>query len=487
MGRKRIIGVLWLATAIASLVLAGCGGKESTGTAEEVAPTATEETTGTATEDATPSPTEEEQAGSNLLGPMPTEPTDLLVWTGAGGPWEDFAKQFMERYPNVKVKVQRFDFATAITKVTTAVAAREGPDVLGGPYNNPAWYKALVPLNGYLTDEMRQRIQYLPLQEAQDNGSLYYLPYESYSYVWYYNKDLFTKAGLDPEAPPTTWSELLDACDTLKAAGITPIAAGWKDGWLAGWYTDYGFSSQLITPDMIKTFYDPNIPPEDKAGWTDPLFRTAFGYLLALRDNGCFNSNAGGLSYSDMIPIFSNQEAAMMYTVAGFPPFKDTGNAIGGMENLGVFKMPRVPESPYTTQPLDAGPNTAVAITNFRPDRCRVAWEFINFLYEPEQQMYLWEGGTGGDKNYPNLLGLPPLTAGTPQEGQVLEWLQNPDNHGGFNPGPAADTDSINRIEAALMGGHMTLDEALEQLEELRLKKAELQPKVEFQESPVCG
>ena len=46
---------------------------------------------------------------------------------------------------------------------------------------------------------------------------------------FWYNKDLFTKAGID--GPPTTWNEFLADVQKLKAAGITPIAVGEKDKW----------------------------------------------------------------------------------------------------------------------------------------------------------------------------------------------------------------------------------------------------------------
>jgi raffinose/stachyose/melibiose transport system substrate-binding protein len=44
----------------------------------------------------------------------------------------------------------------------------------------------------------------------------------------YYNKDLFTQNNL---TVPTTWSELVTACKTLKAAGTPCMTAGGKDGW----------------------------------------------------------------------------------------------------------------------------------------------------------------------------------------------------------------------------------------------------------------
>ncbi|MEP6988284.1 MAG: extracellular solute-binding protein, partial [Chloroflexota bacterium] len=44
----------------------------------------------------------------------------------------------------------------------------------------------------------------------------------------FYNKDMFAANNI---AVPTTWKELVAACDTLKAASIPCMTAGGKDGW----------------------------------------------------------------------------------------------------------------------------------------------------------------------------------------------------------------------------------------------------------------
>jgi multiple sugar transport system substrate-binding protein len=425
---------------------------------------------------------------NELLGPMPTDEVELVVWgpgyadTDADGN-DTFSKiiddRFEEMYPNVTVTHEGFDYASLETRITTAMAAREGPDVFS-LYFNPQWYQAMIPLNGYVDDELRERIQYLSLSEAMDAGSLYFMPYQSYAYVWYYNKAMFAEAGLDPEAPPATWDELLFTCTALQDAGITPIAAGWQDGFLASWYGDYGFVSQLVTDEDIANFWDPSVPPEDKVGWTDPLIRTGFGYLDELNQRGCFNESAPGLVYADMFSEFAGERAAMIYTVAGNPPFGDTADAIG-VENLGVFKMPTLPDSPYTTQPMDAGPNLTLGIMEFT-DHCRVAWEYVRFHYAEESQALL----TGEGGAYPNVNGLPPIESDIPAEAQVSEWLDNPDNHGGFSPGVGGPTDPINRRMTEWLSGGSTLDETLEALEEERLLRATQSNEVEFEESPAC-
>jgi len=54
---------------------------------------------------------------------------------------------------------------------------------------------------------------------SSQDGKLISMPFNSSTVVFYYNKDAFKKAGLDPEKPPKTWEELSAAGQKLKAAG----------------------------------------------------------------------------------------------------------------------------------------------------------------------------------------------------------------------------------------------------------------------------
>jgi multiple sugar transport system substrate-binding protein len=56
------------------------------------------------------------------------------------------------------------------------------------------------------------------------SGHLYGVPIHSEMAFFIYNKDYFSKAGLDPESPPRTWAELYDAAPRLNADGHTANA-----------------------------------------------------------------------------------------------------------------------------------------------------------------------------------------------------------------------------------------------------------------------
>ena len=63
------------------------------------------------------------------------------------------------------------------------------------------------------------------------NGQMLSFPLNSSTTVFNYNKDLFRKAGLDPNSPPKTWPEVVLAAAKLKASGVScPFTTSWQ-GW----------------------------------------------------------------------------------------------------------------------------------------------------------------------------------------------------------------------------------------------------------------
>jgi sn-glycerol 3-phosphate transport system substrate-binding protein len=46
-------------------------------------------------------------------------------------------------------------------------------------------------------------------------------PFNSSTTIMFYNKDMFAKAGLDPEKPPVTWQEFVGMAAKIKASGAS--------------------------------------------------------------------------------------------------------------------------------------------------------------------------------------------------------------------------------------------------------------------------
>ncbi|MFB7009204.1 MULTISPECIES: ABC transporter substrate-binding protein [unclassified Streptomyces] len=68
------------------------------------------------------------------------------------------------------------------------------------------------------------------------DGKMYGIPTEVYSVGLVYNRELFTRAGLDPDKPPTTWDELRTAAKTITdrtgVAGFGMHTTDNTGGWM---------------------------------------------------------------------------------------------------------------------------------------------------------------------------------------------------------------------------------------------------------------
>ena len=75
-------------------------------------------------------------------------------------------------------------------------------------------------------------------------GHLISQPFNSSTPVFYYNKDAFKKAGLNPEQPPKTWQQLAADAQKLRDAGMQ---CGYSSGW-QGWIQLESFSAWHALP-----------------------------------------------------------------------------------------------------------------------------------------------------------------------------------------------------------------------------------------------
>lgn len=116
----------------------------------------------------------------------------------------------------------------------TAVAVDAAVDLT--PYVNadPAW-KALYSEEGLITNTR--------------NGKIYASSSEGGVIGYFYNKELFAKAGIS--GPATTWDEFFAQCEKLKATGIIPLSMDTDD---SAWVTTLWLGAMVATtnPNGLK-------------------------------------------------------------------------------------------------------------------------------------------------------------------------------------------------------------------------------------------
>ncbi len=120
-----------------------------------------------------------------------------------------------------------------------AMAGQTAPDVLrvyGRAAQKYIDQGFLYPLDGYITDADRADPMFQKLLPSVSRGGhVYGLPAKVAVHALLYRKDLFERAGLDPERPPTTWDKLLADARRLTLPGRGQYGMLLEGGAAAGW------------------------------------------------------------------------------------------------------------------------------------------------------------------------------------------------------------------------------------------------------------
>jgi raffinose/stachyose/melibiose transport system substrate-binding protein len=144
--------------------------------------------------------------------------------------WDAFYKRFSEKYKGqITLKIEELPSDTEYNnKMKVLAASRELPDIVDGKDG----VRDLAILNGQAVElspflnrdtEFRDKI-IGPAAIAANTGTdgkIYSIASGSQILGYYYNKELFQKAGI---SPAKTWDEWFSNCDKLKAIGVAPLA-----------------------------------------------------------------------------------------------------------------------------------------------------------------------------------------------------------------------------------------------------------------------
>ena len=156
---------------------------------------------------------------------------------------EAFNEEFQAKYPNITVDMSVVNANDLSTVPQTRLNANDVDvvDMFGFANAAQPYMKNVTPPNwqtlidaGLLMDISDQPfVQNYDEATVQDagtyNGKVYQINLGRVTYSGiFYNKDLFAANNVQV---PTTWDELVAACETFNAADIPCMTAGGKDGW----------------------------------------------------------------------------------------------------------------------------------------------------------------------------------------------------------------------------------------------------------------
>ena len=316
------------------------------------------------------------------------EKTEIAFWHAMAGnngeALQAIVDKFNDQSDDIKVEaIYQGSYDDSLTKLRTVGGTDEAPAIvqvfeIGTKYMSESGFitpmQEFIDADGFDVSILEDNI----LNYYSLDGKLYSMPFNASNAVMYYNKDLFKEAGLDPENPPTTFSEMIEAAEKLSEVtdyGFTMATIGW-------------FFEQLMANSGALYLNNDNGRGGDatEALVNSPEGVAIFEWLNEMNKAGTFN-NYGSTWDSPRGPFFAGQVG--MY-------FDSTANVRHVIDNsaheVGTAPLPHMDNQ--EPQGLIIG-GASVWITNqVSEEEQNAAWEFVKFLTKPDVQAE-WAASTG--------------------------------------------------------------------------------------------
>ncbi|PRR70577.1 extracellular solute-binding protein [Clostridium thermopalmarium] len=219
---------------------------------------------------------------------------------------ENVVDQWNKNHPNIQIKLESAENERYKTKIKTAAATNELPDIFyswGGGFLKPLVdTEKLLPLNEYLNSNTIKEVKDGVLNNVTYNNKIYGLPLTFSIGTFYCNTELFEKAGIKI---PDTYDELLYAVKKFREKGITPLLVGEQDKWTGIMYYDI-LALREVGIQSSKDALNGN----DR----DNVFLKAAYKLKELIDLGAFDEASLRLMRDESEILFKEGKIPMYYT-----------------------------------------------------------------------------------------------------------------------------------------------------------------------------
>jgi raffinose/stachyose/melibiose transport system substrate-binding protein len=372
--------------------------------------------------------------------------------------WQSLADQYTAEHPNVTFEITILENEAFKQRLTTVMQGGDPPDLFQSWGGGVLWEFANAGLvrdiSSELEGEWRETIAAQSALELYgQNGEYYGVPFEWGAVGLFQNLDLFEQAGLDGSCP-ATYDDLLANVQTIKDAGITPIALGEGDKWPGHFWWVY-LAIREGGKDAFLDAYTRN------GSFTDEPFVRAGQKLAELVALEPFQDGYLGLTYSDEAALFGNGQAAMELMGQWGPNVSASNSESGdGVANLAWCPFPIVEGG--AGNPGDVlGGGDGIAVGKNAPDE---AIDFLRFVTSVDGQ------------RKSAAVGMTPVTVkGLDEETIDSEWLQSIVDARNNAPYfqlyydqflPPAVGGTVNDAVEQIFAGAATPEEAAQQIED---------------------
>jgi sn-glycerol 3-phosphate transport system substrate-binding protein len=211
------------------------------------------------------------------------------------------------------------------------------------------------------------------MANGQIEGKTWGIPFQRSTIVAYYNKDLFRAAGLDPEAPPTTWDELISAGKALTkddTYGLMIPSTGYPYWMFQALAIQNG--KEVMSDDGLTTYFD------------DPAVVDTLKFWQSLSaEHGIMPT--GTVEWGTLRQAFLEGQTAMMW--------HSTGNLTAVKKNASFdFGVAELPANVRKGSPTGGG--NFYIFKDTSEEEQAAAMKLIQFMTSPEQAA-AWSIATG--------------------------------------------------------------------------------------------
>ncbi len=376
--------------------------------------------------------------------------------------WEEIAKDYETKHPDVDIQLQFLENEAFKAKLPTLLQSNDVPDFFyswgGGVLEEQSKTGALKDLTEVFdADGGKIRNAYNPaaIDGLSFDGKVWAVPYRVSLVSFFYNKELFSKAGVKAE-DIKTWDDLGAAVKKIKEAGIVPIAGGGGEKWPIHFYWSY-----LVMRNGGQSVFEAASKGEGE-GFMDPAIIKAGEQLAEFGKLEPFQPGYLGATWPQALGVFGDGKAAM---ILGFDNTeanqrKNAGDGKGlASDNLGRFAFPMVTGGAGKATDTLGGLNGWAVTKNASKE----AIDFATFLTDADNEKKLAAAGmilpvaVGASEAVKD-----PLMADSAKQLAASTWHQN-----FFDQTLGAAVGRVvNDISVEIVSGQMTAEEGAQQIQD---------------------
>lgn len=326
-------------------------------------------------------------AATALSFPAYAQQTELTMYypIAVGGPLTDVVDGMVEEFeaanPDIKVNaIYSGNYDDTRVRALSAINSGE-PAQLAVLFSIDAYdlieQDIITPFDELVTDDEGKAWldSFYPalMANGQIEGHTWGIPFQRSTIVAYYNKDKFREAGLDPESPPTTWDEMVEAGKALTKDGTFGLmipSTGYPYWMFQALAIQNG--KELMSDDGLHTYFD------------DPAVIEALDFWHSLSTEHKIMPE-GTVEWGTLRQAFLEGQTAMMWhTTGNLTAVKDAADFEFGVSVLPGNVQPGSPTG---------GGNFYLFKDTTDAERA-AALKLIQFMTSPEQAAQ-WSIATG--------------------------------------------------------------------------------------------